>query len=91
MEFLPSEEFDGIIGRHRENRRILGFPRRNQFLCFAVQEFTSLESLCGTETCLEGLNPKLCRIGLFGKVARSTFFDANRPFDWRLYAGLEQC
>jgi Domain of unknown function (DUF4372) len=81
MEFLPNEEFDGSIGRHRENRRMLGFSRRNQFLCFAVQELTSRESLRDIETCLEGLKPKLYRTRILGKVARSTFFDANRPFD----------
>ncbi len=91
MDFLPNDEFDGIIGRHRGSRRMLGFSCRDQFLCFAVEQFTSRERLRDIETCLQALALKLYHARFRGKVARGTLVDANRPYDWRIYGGLAQC
>ncbi len=62
----------------------------DQFICMAFAQLSYRESLRDIEATLRALGSKLYRMGLRGKVSRSTLADANERRDWRIYADLAQ-
>ena len=89
-DFLPRHDFDACVRRFDGDRRLRGFSCRDQFLCLAFAQLTFRESLRDIETCLRALEPKLYHAGFRGKVSRSTWADANRAHDWRIFADFAQ-
>jgi hypothetical protein len=54
----------------------------------AFAQLTYRESLRDLELCLRSVSSSLYRIGIRGKVSRSTLADANERRDWRIYSDL---
>jgi Domain of unknown function (DUF4372)/Transposase DDE domain len=90
MEFIPRQEFNACVRRHRGDYRSRGFSCREQFLCMAFAQLTFRESLRDIETCLRSVPSKLYHAGFRSRVSRSTLGDANRRRDWRIYSDLAQ-
>src|SRR3954465_4686224 len=90
MDFMPRRDFDACVRRYDGDRRLRGFPCRDQFLCMAFAQLTFRESLRDIETCLRSVGPKLYHAGFRSRVSRSTLGDANRLRDWRIYSDLAQ-
>jgi Domain of unknown function (DUF4372)/Transposase DDE domain len=90
MDFVPRHDFDACVRRHGGDSRPRGFSCRDQFLCMAFAQLTFRESLRDIETCLRALERKLYHAGFRGKVSRSTLADANRAYDWHIFADFAQ-
>ena len=90
MNFLPRHEFNACVRRYDGDRRLRGFSCRDQFLCLAFAQLTFRESLRDIETCLRAVRSKLYHAGFRGAISRSTLADANRVYDWRIYADFAQ-
>lgn len=88
MDFIPKYEFYQCVERYKGEFRVRRFSCRDQFLCMAFAQLTYRESLRDLELCLRSVSSNLYRIGIRGKVSRSTLADANERRDWRIYADL---
>ena len=88
MEWLPRYEFDQCVDRYQGNHRVRDFSCLDQFLCMAYGQIAFKDSLRATVLCLRAAQTKLYRMGIRGRVSRSTLADANETRDWRIYADL---
>ncbi len=90
LDFLPQHIFRRCVDRYGGNRRVRSFTCADQYRCMAFAQLTYRESLRDIATCLRAQQRKLFRMGIRGKVSRSTLADANETRDWRIYADLAQ-
>ena len=78
MDFIPKYEFYQCVERYKGEFRVRRFSCRDQFLCMAFAQLTYRESLRDLEICLRSFSNSLYRVGIRGKVSRSTLADANK-------------
>lgn len=90
LDYLPNWHFRRCVNRYQGDRRIHTFSCMDQFTCMAFAQLSCRESLRDIEATLRALGPKLYRMGIRGKISRSTIADANEQRDWRIYADLAQ-
>ncbi len=90
MDFVPHDEFQACVARHKASRHLRRFSCWDQWLCMAFAQLTHRESLRDLESCLRAVSDKLYHLGIRGEVSRSTLADANERRDWRVYADLAQ-
>ena len=90
IDHLPIHEFRKCVARYRGNHRARTFSCWDQFLCLAFAQLTYRESLRDIVACLNALKERLYHMGIRGRVARTTFSDANDRRDWRIYADFAQ-
>lgn len=90
MEFIPHKDFTRCVARYDGERYVKHFTCMDQYLCMAFAQLTSRESLRDIECCLRAHQPKLWRMGLRGKISRSTLAEANLRRDWRIWADFGQ-
>ena len=85
MEFVSEYEFRKCVERYSGNHRVRSFSCWDQFLCMAFAQLTYRESLRDIEVCLRTKGKKLYRLGIRGRVARTTLARANDKRDWKIY------
>ena len=90
IDHLPIHEFRKCVARYRGNHRARTFSCWDQFLCLAFAQLTYRESLRDIVACLNALKERLYHMGIRGRIARTTFSDANDRRDWRIYADFAQ-
>ena len=91
MDYLPIRRFQGIVERHRGDRKVTRFHCLDQFYCMTFAQLTWRESLRDIEACLQAQPSKLYHLGIRARqVCRSTLADANEQRDWRIFAELAQ-
>jgi len=90
MSYVSPRKFRTCVDRYHGDYKTSRFTCWDQFLCMAFAQLTYRESLRDIETCLRALQPKLYRMGIGTRIARSTLADANETRDWRIYADLAQ-
>jgi len=90
MEFLPWKRFQRLVIKYNGDRYVKHFSCSSQFLCMAFAQLTYRESLRDIEACLRAHSSKLYRLGIRGRISRSTLADANESRDWRIYAEFAQ-
>ncbi len=90
LDYLPNWHFRRCVHRYQGNKRIRTFSCMDQFICMAFAQLSYRESLRDIEATLRALGSKLYRMGVRGKVSRSTLADANEHRDWRIYEDLAQ-
>ena len=88
MDMLPRHEFNKCVDRYQGNHRVRRFSCLDQFLCMSFAQITFRDSLRDTIVCLRAAKAKLYRMGIRGRVSRTTLADANEARDWRIYADL---
>jgi hypothetical protein len=86
LSLIPHYAFRRIVSRYGGDRRIRAFSCWDQFVCMAFGQLTWRESLRDLELCLRSRPDQLYRLGLRGRVCRSTLAEANQQRDWRIYA-----
>ena len=86
LALIPHYAFRRIVARYGGDRRIRAFSCWDQFVCMAFGQLTWRESLRDLELCLRSRPEHLYRLGLRGRVCRSTLAEANQQRDWRIYA-----
>ncbi|MEZ4686433.1 MAG: IS4 family transposase [Bacteroidia bacterium] len=89
-ELVSRYEFKKCVKRYDGNHRVRQFSCYQQFLCLIFGQLTHRESLRDIVTCLEAQGSGLYHLGLGKGVARSTFSDANKQRDWRIFADFAQ-
>jgi hypothetical protein len=90
LDFLPNKQFDKCVRRYRGNHRIKSFSCFDQYLCMAVAQITSHQSLRDIETSLRAMQSKLYHCGIRGNVSRTTLAKANENRHWKIYADFAQ-
>ncbi len=90
LDCLPNWHFRRCVHRYQGDKYTRTFSCMDQFICMAFAQLSYRESLRDIEATLRALGSKLYRMGLRGKVSRSTLADANERRDWRIYADLAQ-
>ncbi len=90
LDYLPDRHFRRCVKRYQGDKRVHTFSCMDQFICMAFAQLSYRESLRDIEATLRALGPKLYRMGIRGKISRSTLADANEHRDWRIYADLAQ-
>lgn len=85
LDFIPRREFSRCVTSHQGHHNVRSFSCWDQFLCMLFAQFTCRDSLRDIEVCLRGMSEKLYRIGLRGKVSRSTLADANDRRSSQIY------
>jgi hypothetical protein len=88
MEFIPRYKFYKYVKRYKGHYKIHSFTCWEQFLCMAFAQLTYRESLRDIEACLRSANNKLCHVGIYSKISRSTLAKANETRNWRIYRDL---
>jgi hypothetical protein len=88
LDLLPRHEFHLCVRHYRGNFHCRKLTCYDQFLCLAIAQLTSRESLRDIETCLRALDKKLYHVGLRARVATSTLADANEKRNWRIWQEL---
>ena len=86
MHLFPRYEFDQIVRHYQGNKHVRSFNCWHQFQCLCFGHLTHRESLRDIITCLEANQGSLYHMGLPQKLSRSTFSDANRNREWRIFA-----
>jgi hypothetical protein len=86
FDHIPPYEFQKRVARYGGHCKVRGFPCLDQFLCLAFAQLTIRESLRDIEACLRSVENKLYRMGLRGRISRSTLADASDAHDWGIYA-----
>ena len=90
LDVKPLKTFHRCVERYQGNFSIKHFNCLEQFRVMAFAQLTYRESLRDTVTCLRSQNSKLYRMGIRGKVSKSTLADANEVRSWRIYADFTQ-
>jgi Domain of unknown function (DUF4372) len=90
IDFLPQKKFPQCVNRYDGNYRLRSFSCYDQLLCMAFARPPYRESLRDVECCLRSMREKRYRMGIRGKVSRSTLADANETRDWRIYRDFAQ-
>jgi len=90
MDFMPLHVFRQCVAKYNGNFKVRTFSCLDQYLCLAFAQITHRESLRDIEICLRAQNKKLYRMGIRGKISKSTLSDANEKRDWRIYAEFAQ-
>ena len=90
MSYVSPRKFRTCVDRYQGDYKTSRFTCWDQFLCMAFAQLTYRESLRDIETCLRAFQPKLYRMGIGTRIARSTLADANETRDWRIYADVAQ-
>ena len=88
LDYLPDRHFRRCVQRYQGDSRVHTFSCMDQFICMAFAQLSYRESLRDIEATLRALGSKLYRMGIRGKISRSTLADANERRDWRIYADL---
>ena len=87
---MPLHFFRRCVAKYNGNFKVRTFSCLDQYLCLAFAQITHRESLRDIEICLRAQNKKLYRMGIRGKISKSTLSDANEKRDWRIYAEFAQ-
>ncbi len=90
IDHLPMHTFRRCVERYGGEHKLKSFSCLDQFLCMAFAQLTYRESLRDIEACLRAQQSKLYRMGIRGRISRSTLADANERRDWRIHADLAQ-
>lgn len=85
IELFPKYEFDKLVKRYKGNYKVQSFTCWSQFLCLVFGQLTHRESLRDIVICLQSQKSKLYHLGIRQGVNKSTFSDANKMRDWRIY------
>jgi hypothetical protein len=89
-QHLPLTTFRRCVAKYVGEHKVKSFSCLDQYLCMAFAQLTFRESLRDIEACLRAQVAKLYRLGIRGRVSRSTLADANEVRDWRIYAEFAQ-
>jgi hypothetical protein len=89
-QHLPLTTFRRCVARYDGEHKVKSFSCLDQYLCMAFAQLTFRESLRDIEACLRAQIAKLYRLGIRGRISRSTLADANEVRDWRIYAEFAQ-
>jgi hypothetical protein len=89
-QHLPLTTFRRCVTKYDGEHKVKSFSCLDQYLCMAFAQLTFRESLRDIEACLRAQIAKLYRLGIRGRVSRSTLADANEVRDWRIYAEFAQ-
>lgn len=85
IELFPKYEFDKLVKRYKGNYKVQSFTCWSQFLSLVFGQLTHRESLRDIVICLQSQQNKLYHLGIRQGVRKSTFADANKIRDWRIY------
>lgn len=85
IELFPKYEFDKLVQYYKGNYKVQSFTCWSQFLCLVFGQLTHRESLRDIVICLQAQKNKLYHLGIRQGVSKSTFADANKKRDWRIY------
>jgi hypothetical protein len=88
MDFLSPPEVRVCVDRDGGQDTVTTCSGWDQFLCLAVAQLTSRESLRDIQACLRVAQPKLYQMGFRSTVARNTLAHANEVRDWRIAAAF---
>ncbi len=88
IDLFPLAEFRRSVERYGGNYKIQRFSCLDQFLCLALAQLTSRESLRDIEVCLRAVQPRLYHRGFRSPISRNTLANAKR--DGRIYADVAQ-
>jgi len=81
IDHLPRHEFRRCVERYAGNYRVRSFSCWDHFLTMMFAQLSYRESLRDIVACLRSQQRKLYRLGIRGKVSRSTLADANESRD----------
>jgi len=90
LSLMPRYEFNKCVSRYQGNRRVRSFSCLDHFKCMIFAQLTCRESLRDIVTCLQALKAKLYHAGIRGRIAKSTFAEANARRDSRIYRDYAQ-
>ncbi|MFS4416363.1 IS4 family transposase [Maribacter sp. 2307ULW6-5] len=90
MDLVPRYEFNKCTNRYKGNSRVRKFSCWQHFLCLSFGQVTFRESLRDIVVCLQSRERQLYHFGFRTAVTRSTWADANRQRNWRIYCDFAQ-
>jgi hypothetical protein len=90
MSLVPHKAFARCREGYRGNHQLRSFSCWDQLLGIAFAQLSYRESLRDIEVCRGAIPEKLYRMGIRGRVARSTLADANKKRNWRIVAEFAQ-
>ena len=88
LDYVPRRQFQRLVERHRGLHNVRSFSCWDQFLCMLFAQLTNRDSLRDIEVCLRGMKEKLYRLGLRGRISRSTLSEANEKRSSKIYEDL---
>ena len=87
LSLIPRYEFDKIVSKYNGDKHTRKFDSWTQFVCVAYGQLRQRVSLRDIQIGLEAQQAKLYHLGV-NSVKRSTFSDANKTRDYRIYQDL---
>ena len=87
LKFVPWTTFDRLVDKHGTDAAARGFKTRHQFIALLFAQFGGGSSLREVEAVMASHQARLYHLGVKAPK-KSTFADANRDRDSRVFSGL---
>jgi hypothetical protein len=87
LKLVPWTAFDELVDEYTSDALSRSFSTRRQFTALLFAQFSGAASLREVEAVMESHQARLYHLGV-GAPKRSTFADANRTRDSRVFSGL---
>jgi hypothetical protein len=87
LKLVPWPDFDRFVAEQGADERVRSFKTRDQFICLLFAQLAGAGSLREIEAVMGSHQKRLYHLGVEAPK-RSTFADANRDRDWRVFTRL---
>ena len=87
LKLVPWRAFDGLVGEHGSDEGTRGFTSRQHLTALLFAQLSGAWSLREIEAAMASHQGRLSHCGAVAPK-RSTFADANRARDFRIFSGL---